>query len=89
MNPAVQQLIERYYRLIVPLAVWSITWKSLALWRAARRGEKGWFIAFMVVNTVGVIEILYLCVFAKKNGVCGGAGTAILTAPARKPGTTA
>lgn len=47
------------------LIVWAIVWKGLALWKAARREEKGWFIALLVINTVGILEIFYLLVIAK------------------------
>ncbi|MEK7504918.1 MAG: DUF5652 family protein [Patescibacteria group bacterium] len=46
--------------------VWALYWKGRALWRAARKGEKNWFIALLVINTVGILEILYLYVFNKK-----------------------
>ena len=49
------------------LIVWSVVWKGLALWRAARKGEKGWFVALLIVNTLGILEILYLYVFSKKT----------------------
>ncbi len=42
------------------LAAWSVVWTGLALWNAARREEKGWFIFFLVVHTAGIVEILYL-----------------------------
>lgn len=53
--------------LFIPLLIWSIVWKGLALWQAARRGDKVWFIVLLVVNTVGILEILYLYVFSKKT----------------------
>ena len=46
---------------------WSIVWKGLALWKAAREGSRGWFIALLVVNTLGILEILYIFVFSKKS----------------------
>jgi len=49
------------------LLIWSLTWKALGLWRAARTGSKAWFIAILVVNTLGILEILYLYVFSKKS----------------------
>ena len=42
---------------------WSLIWKGIALWHAARNGQKGWYVALLVVNTLGVLEILYLFVF--------------------------
>ena len=47
------------------LFAWSVVWKGLALWKAAQKEQKWWFIAFLVVNTVGILEILYLYVFSK------------------------
>lgn len=45
---------------IVPLVIWSAFWTGLALWHAARRQEKGWFVFFLLVHTAGIGEILYL-----------------------------
>lgn len=53
--------------IIFLLIIWTLVWKGLALWQAARRGEKGWFVVMLVVNTVGLLEILYLYVFSKKD----------------------
>ena len=48
--------------IMYPLLIWSIFWKGLALWRSARMNHKGWFIALLVINTVGIFEIIYLTV---------------------------
>ena len=47
--------------------VWSLIWKGLALWKSARFGQKGWFVALLILNTVGILDILYLYVFSKKK----------------------
>jgi hypothetical protein len=47
------------------IVVWSIFWKGLALWHAAQRGEQWWFVAFLFVNTAGILEIVYLFAIAK------------------------
>lgn len=52
--------------IFVPLIIWSIIWKGLALWRAARLKQVGWYIALIVINTVGVFEIIYLIVTNKR-----------------------
>ena len=49
------------------LLVWSLYWKARALWRAARKEDKRWFIALLVLNTLGILEILYLYVFSKRG----------------------
>ena len=42
---------------IAPMMVWSLFWKGLALWHAAKRSQPWRFIALLVVNTVGILEI--------------------------------
>jgi len=44
---------------------WSLFWKGFALWHAAKRGEQWWFIAILVINTVGILEIIYIFFIAK------------------------
>jgi methionyl-tRNA synthetase len=50
---------------IILLLLWTLYWKVRALWKAARRGEKVWFGVLLLVNTIGILEILYLYVFSK------------------------
>ena len=47
--------------------IWSIIWKGLALWKAAKLEQRNWFVAILVLNTVGILEIVYLFFFAKKK----------------------
>lgn len=49
------------------LIIWGIAWKGLALWRAARREDKWWFVVFLFINTLGALEILYLYVWSKSK----------------------
>ena len=48
------------------LIVWVAVWKGMALWRAARDGQKWWFIGLLVVNTLGILEILYIYVISPR-----------------------
>lgn len=47
--------------------IWSIFWKGLALWRTAKQDQRNWFIAILVLNTIGILEIVYLLQFSKKK----------------------
>lgn len=49
------------------LWVWSVPWKGYALWKAAGLKQKWWFIVLLLVNTIGVLEILYIFVFSKHS----------------------
>ena len=52
---------------VLILMVWSLVWKGLALWKAAREGSKVWFVVLLVLNTAGILDILYLYVFSGKK----------------------
>ena len=51
--------------LFVIILVWSLVWKLLALWKSARKRHVIWFIVLAFVNTVGILEILYIYVFSE------------------------
>jgi hypothetical protein len=60
--------MEKNLAIVLILAtVWTIPWKGVALWKAARRGQKIWFIVFLLVNTLAILEILYIFIFSKKE----------------------
>lgn len=46
--------------------VWDITWRIIALWHSARQNQKVWFVALMLVNSVGILPLVYL-VFVSKT----------------------
>jgi hypothetical protein len=49
-----------FFALMPLLVLWSIVWKGLALWHSAGRKQGWWFVALLVVNTLGILEIFYL-----------------------------
>jgi hypothetical protein len=49
------------------LVIWSLIWKGLALWKAAHQDSRIWFVVLLVINTFGILEILYLYVFSNKK----------------------
>lgn len=51
--------------LLIVLVVWSLIWKGIGLWFAARNYQKAWFIAILVLNTAGILEIIYLLFFRR------------------------
>jgi hypothetical protein len=46
--------------LVLVLLLVVLLLKGLALWRSARRGQSLWFWIFIFVNTLGILEIVYL-----------------------------
>lgn len=49
------------------VVLWVLPWKGYALWISAKKGQKWWFIALLVINTLAILEILYIFVFSKKK----------------------
>ena len=49
----------------ISLGLWSIVWKGFALYKAGRLQQPLWFTVLLIVNTAGILEILYIFVFSK------------------------
>ena len=62
-SPAAFGFIRAMLPFIIAAVLWTIVLKGLALWHAARGSQKWWFIALLVVNTLGILEIIYLIWF--------------------------
>lgn len=52
---------------IILLVIWSAIWKIIALWKSARNKQRIWFVILFVVNTAGILEIIYLKFFQKRK----------------------
>ena len=49
------------------IALWVLPWKAVALWKAVKNDSKPWFVALLILNTLGILEILYIFIFGKKK----------------------
>jgi hypothetical protein len=59
-----------FLALIIILSIWELIWKGIALWKAARNEQKYWFIAILIINSAGILPILYIFMFQKgKKGI--------------------
>lgn len=52
---------------ILLISLWTLPWKAVALWRAVKNNHRKWFVALIVLNTMAVLEILYIFVFSKRK----------------------
>ncbi len=55
--------------LIVVVVLWSMAWKGVALWKSAQLSQKRWFIVLFLVNTFGILDIIYIRFVARKYTV--------------------
>lgn len=62
-----EQYLTQNPWVLVLLALWVLPWKGVALWKAAKQSDKKWFIVMLVLNTLAILEILYIFIFSKKK----------------------
>ena len=53
--------------IVAVISLWGIFWKGWALWLAARQSHKKWFVAILLLNTLGILEIIYIFTIGKKG----------------------
>jgi hypothetical protein len=53
--------------LLVILVLWETVWKGIALWKAARESQRYWFVAMFILNTAGILPLLYIFVFKQSK----------------------
>ncbi|WP_148705243.1 DUF5652 family protein [Methanosarcina siciliae] len=64
------QTNTQFTTLILILVLWELFWKGIALWKAARESQRYWFIAILILNTLGILPILYIFLFKEgKKGI--------------------
>ena len=55
--------------IIFLISAWVLPWKGVALWKAAKNSHKKWFIALLLINTLAILEIIYIFIFSKPKKV--------------------
>lgn len=67
---------------LLVLSLWTLVWKGLGLWHSSRNSQKGWYIAMLILNTAGLLPIIYLIWFKPKP--MGEAVVEAVKKPAKK-----
>jgi hypothetical protein len=52
---------------IAGIMLWEAFWKIFALWKAANNKQLAWFICIAVINSAGILPIIYLILNRKKT----------------------
>lgn len=50
---------------IWPLVILDLILKGFALWRSAKNNQTYWFVALLVINSIGILPLIYLIVIDK------------------------
>lgn len=57
--------------LLVILIIWELIMKGIALWKASRNDHKTWFIVILILNTAGILPLIYVLFFSEKKKTIG------------------
>ena len=53
--------------LLVAIVLFDLVMRGFGLWKSARNGQRNWFIAILIINSIGILPILYMQFFQKKH----------------------
>ena len=53
--------------IIILISLWTLVWKVYASWNASKKGQKKWFVAIIVFNTLGILDMIYIFAILKKS----------------------
>jgi hypothetical protein len=58
--------IQQNAAVVLPIiGLWTVVWKGLALWKSSKKDHKVFFALLLVLNTLGLLEILYIFLLSK------------------------
>ena len=55
--------------ILMIVAIWDLVWKAIAMWKSARNNQLVWFIFIIIINSAGILPIIYLLFFSKKKEI--------------------
>ena len=50
---------QQTFQLLLVISLLTFPFKGLALWKASQLKQKGWFIILLLINTLGILDIIY------------------------------
>ena len=52
---------------LIPVLLIDLILKGYALWRAGRNNQPYWFVSLLVVNSVGILPLIFILFFQRKK----------------------
>ena len=65
-HQALSEMLTCLMPVIIILAIWEAVWKLIAMWKAGRNNHLAWFICIALINTAGILPIVYILMHRKK-----------------------
>jgi hypothetical protein len=67
MEQQIHSMLWWLIPLIIIVAIWDTIWKLIAMWKAARNKHLAWFICIFIINTIGILPIIYILMYKEKS----------------------
>ena len=66
-NLILPEMLARFMPIIIILVIWEAIWKLIAMWKAGQNKHLAWFICIALINTAGILPIVYILMFRSKQ----------------------
>jgi sorbitol-specific phosphotransferase system component IIC len=66
-NQNFSEMLAGIMPIIITLFIWDGIWKLIAMWKAGRNNHLAWFICIALINTIGILPIIYILMHRKKS----------------------
>jgi len=67
MDAQFSETIQHLLPLLIVIALFELVMKLIAMWKAGRNNHLAWFIVLGIINTAGILPIIYLLINRKKK----------------------
>jgi hypothetical protein len=58
--------LDFWYPYIILIIVWDIAWRLVTMWKAGKNNDLAWFLCIAILNTFGILPIIYFLLRRKK-----------------------
>ena len=62
-------LTQGGFIVLIIVMIWTMVWTAIALWKCARNNQIAWFVVLLILNTMGLLEIIYLAFFQRNKNI--------------------
>lgn len=60
-------VLSHLWLVLLMVTIWDLAWRGVAMWRSARSGSIPWFVALLLINSAGILPIVYI-LFVEPRG---------------------
>jgi hypothetical protein len=64
---SLRNLVASFTFIFLIIAVIEVVLKGFAMWKAAKKDQKVWFWLILILNTMGILPLIYLIIYRDKK----------------------